>query len=82
MIAGFPTETEKDHTDTLSLMDYVKYDFGFMFTYSERPGTLLQKNLKIISEINKKNRTQEILIFTKSQSLSEQQYSMKAVVSN
>ena len=34
MIAGFPTETEEDHQDTLSLMEYVKYDFGFMFAYS------------------------------------------------
>ncbi len=39
MIVGFPTETEEDHQDTLSLMEYVKYDFGFMFAYSERPGT-------------------------------------------
>ena len=37
MIAGFPTETEEDHKDTLSLMEYVQYDFGFMFAYSERP---------------------------------------------
>lgn len=37
MITGFPTETEEDHQDTLSLMEYVKYDFGFMFAYSERP---------------------------------------------
>lgn len=40
MIAGFCGETEEDHQDTLSLMEYVKYDFGFMFAYSERPGTL------------------------------------------
>ncbi|GIR81703.1 MAG: hypothetical protein CM15mP83_4290 [Flavobacteriaceae bacterium] len=46
MISGFPNETEEDHQDTLSLMDYVKYDFGFMFMYSERPGTPLPKNLK------------------------------------
>ena len=39
MIAGFPDEKEKDHKETLSLMEYVKYDFGFMFSYSERPGT-------------------------------------------
>ena len=39
MIAGFPTETERDHQDTLSLMEEVKYDFGYMFAYSERPGT-------------------------------------------
>ena len=39
MIAGFPSENEQDHQDTLDLMDYVQYDFGFMFAYSERPGT-------------------------------------------
>ncbi|MBQ5815322.1 MAG: tRNA (N6-isopentenyl adenosine(37)-C2)-methylthiotransferase MiaB [Flavobacteriales bacterium] len=39
VIAGYPTETEEDHEDTLSLMRYVKYDFGYMFKYSERPGT-------------------------------------------
>ena len=39
IIAGFPTETEEDHQDTLSLLEYVRYDFGFMFSYSERPGT-------------------------------------------
>jgi tRNA-2-methylthio-N6-dimethylallyladenosine synthase len=40
MIAGFPTETEEDHQDTLSLMEYLNYYFGFIFAYSERPGTL------------------------------------------
>ncbi len=40
VIAGFPGETEEDHRQTLSLMDAVKFDFGFMFAYSERPGTL------------------------------------------
>ena len=37
MIVGFCGETEEDHKDTLDLMEYVKYDFGFMFAYSERP---------------------------------------------
>jgi tRNA-2-methylthio-N6-dimethylallyladenosine synthase len=46
MIAGFPTETEEDHQDTLSLMDYVKYDYGFMFAYSERPGTLAGRKME------------------------------------
>ena len=46
MISGFPTETEQDHKDTLELMDYVKYDFGFMFAYSERPGTLAARKIK------------------------------------
>jgi tRNA-2-methylthio-N6-dimethylallyladenosine synthase len=39
MIIGFCTETEEDHQETLSLMEYVKFDFGYMFSYSERPGT-------------------------------------------
>ncbi len=45
MIAGFSTETETDHQATLDLMDYVKYDFGFMFAYSVRPGTLGAKKM-------------------------------------
>ncbi|NPA43130.1 MAG: tRNA (N6-isopentenyl adenosine(37)-C2)-methylthiotransferase MiaB [Chlorobi bacterium] len=39
VIAGFPGETEEDHAQTLSLMDEVVFDFGYMFAYSERPGT-------------------------------------------
>ena len=62
MIAGFPTETEQDHQDTLSLMEYVKYDFGFMFAYSERPGTLAAKKIEDnIPESTKKRRLQEII---------------------
>ena len=34
---SFCSETEEEHKDTLSLMDYVKFDYGFMFKYSERP---------------------------------------------
>ena len=62
MISGFPNETEQDHQDTLSLMDYVKYDFGFMFMYSERPGTPAAKKLEDnIPENVKKIRLQEIV---------------------
>ena len=62
MISGFPTETEEDHQDTLSLMEYVKYDFGFMFAYSERPGTLAARKLKDdITLDTKKRRLQEII---------------------
>ena len=43
MIAGFCSETEQEHQDTISLMDYVRYDFSYMFYYSERPGTLAAK---------------------------------------
>jgi len=62
MITGFPTETEADHQDTLSLMEYVKYDYGFMFAYSERPGTLAERKMEddVPQEI-KKRRLAEII---------------------
>lgn len=43
IIAGFCTETESDHQDTLDIMSYSGYDMSYMFFYSERPGTLAQK---------------------------------------
>ncbi|MFN4233968.1 MAG: tRNA (N6-isopentenyl adenosine(37)-C2)-methylthiotransferase MiaB [Bacteroidia bacterium] len=43
IIAGFCSETEEQHQDTISLMKYVKYDFAYMFKYSERPKTLAQR---------------------------------------
>ncbi|CAM3681184.1 tRNA (N6-isopentenyl adenosine(37)-C2)-methylthiotransferase MiaB [Flavobacterium gelidilacus] len=62
LIAGFPTETEEDHKDTLSLMEYVQYDFGYMFSYSERPGTLAARKLEDdVPEEVKKRRLQEIV---------------------
>ena len=62
LIAGFPTETEQDHQDTLSLMDYVKYHFGYMFTYSERPGTLAERKMEDdVPEDVKKRRLAEIV---------------------
>lgn len=62
MITGFPTETEEDHQDTLSLMNYVKYDFGFMFAYSERPGTLAARKMADdVPEATKKRRLCEII---------------------
>lgn len=62
MITGFPNETEEDHADTLKLMDYVKYDFGFMFKYSERPGTLAAKKFKDnVPEEVKQRRLSEII---------------------
>jgi tRNA-2-methylthio-N6-dimethylallyladenosine synthase len=70
MISGFPTETEKDHQDTLSLMEYVKYDFGFMFAYSERPGTLAARKLEDdIPEDVKKRRLNEIIQLQQKHSL-------------
>ncbi|HVW14800.1 MAG TPA: tRNA (N6-isopentenyl adenosine(37)-C2)-methylthiotransferase MiaB [Mucilaginibacter sp.] len=43
VITGFCSETDEEHKETLSMMDYVKYDFAYMFMYSERPGTLAAK---------------------------------------
>jgi len=62
MIIGFPTETEQDHQDTLSLMEYVKYNFGYMFKYSERPGTMAARKLEDdVPEETKKRRLTEIV---------------------
>jgi len=62
MITGFPTETEEDHQDTLSLMEYVEYDFGYMFAYSERPGTLAARKMEDdVPEPVKMRRLQEVV---------------------
>ena len=62
MIAGFCAETEDEHQDTLSLMEYVKYDFGFMFAYSERPGTPAAKKMPDdVPQDVKKRRLNEII---------------------
>ena len=62
MIIGFCGESEQDHKDTLDLMEYVKYDFGFMFTYSERPGTLAGKKMADdVPQAVKKRRLQEVI---------------------
>ena len=62
VIAGFCTETEEDHQDTLSMMAYARYDMSYMFFYSERPGTLAQRRYSDdIPEETKKRRLQEIV---------------------
>src|SRR6187402_135668 len=43
VITGFCSETDEEHKETVSMMEYVKYDFAYMFMYSERPGTLAAK---------------------------------------
>ena len=70
MISGFPNESEKDHNDTLSLMEKVKYSFGYMFKYSERPGTLAAKKLEDnIDEETKSRRLSEIVELQQKHSL-------------
>ena len=70
MIAGFCTETEAEHQDTLSLMQYVQYDFAYMFTYSERPNTPAAKKLQDDISIDiKKRRLSEIMALQQKLSL-------------
>ena len=70
IIAGFCTETEAEHEETLSMMDYVEYDFAYNFTYSERPGTLAARKLEDdIPEDVKKRRLAEILAKQQAHSL-------------
>lgn len=62
VITGFCTETEEEHEDTLSMMQFVKYDFAYMFMYSERPGTLAAKRYKDdVPEDVKNRRFNEII---------------------
>ena len=62
IIAGFCTETEEDHQDTLRMMEYARYDMSYMFFYSERPGTLAARRYTDdIPETVKKRRLDEIV---------------------
>ncbi|HEX8278919.1 MAG TPA: MiaB/RimO family radical SAM methylthiotransferase, partial [Segetibacter sp.] len=62
IIAGFCTETEDDHRDTLSIMEYSKYDMSYMFFYSERPGTLAARRFADDVPLDiKKRRLDEIV---------------------
>ncbi|MBP6687681.1 MAG: MiaB/RimO family radical SAM methylthiotransferase, partial [Lacibacter sp.] len=62
IITGFCSETEEEHQDTLSMMEYSQYDYGYMYFYSERPGTLAAKRYKDdIPEDVKRRRLQEIV---------------------
>ncbi len=62
VIAGFCTETEEEHQDTLSIMEHSRYDMSYMFFYSERPGTLAARRYQDdVPEAIKKRRLQEIV---------------------
>jgi tRNA-2-methylthio-N6-dimethylallyladenosine synthase len=62
MITGFCTETEEDHQESMSLMEYCKYDLAYMYFYSERPGTLAARRFKDdVPLAIKKRRLQEMV---------------------
>ncbi len=69
-ISGFCTETEEDHKETLSLIQYCQYELAYMYYYSERPGTLAEKRFEddVALEI-KKRRLQEIVDLHRTYSL-------------
>jgi tRNA-2-methylthio-N6-dimethylallyladenosine synthase len=70
IITGFCSETEEDHNETLSLMDYCEYDLAYMFYYSERPGTLAERKYDDdVPELTKKRRLQEVIALHRVQSL-------------
>lgn len=62
IITGFCGETEEEHKETMSLLEYVKYDFGYMFAYSERPGTPAHKKMAddVPNEVKKRRLTEII----------------------
>ena len=68
IISGFCTETEEDHNDTLSLLEKVRFDMAYMFSYSERPGTLAARRYEDdVPEEVKKRRLTEIIDLQQSQ---------------
>ena len=74
IITGFCTESKEDHKETLALMEKVKYNFGYMFKYSERPNTLAQRKLKDdVSEKIKSERLTEIINLQQRHSLEKNQ---------
>lgn len=74
MITGFCTETEEDHRESYSLMEYCKYDLAYMYYYSERPGTLAEKRYEDdVPEEVKKRRLQEIIALHRIHSLESMQ---------
>lgn len=67
IIAGFCTETEEEHQDTLSMIEWAKYSMSYMFMYSERPGTLAHRKFEddIPDEIKKRRLSEIIELQTK-----------------
>lgn len=74
IITGFCTETEEDHQDTYTLMEYCKYDLAYMYYYSERPGTLAERRYEDdVPEDVKKRRLQEIIDLHRTHTLESMQ---------
>ena len=74
MITGFCTETEEDHQQSLSLMQYCHFDLAYMYFYSERPGTLAARRFEDdIPEEIKKRRLQEMIALHRIHSLESMQ---------
>ena len=70
IITGFCGETEENHADTLNLMREVKYEFAYMFFYSERPKTLAERKYEDdVPEEVKKRRLQEVIDIQNANSL-------------
>jgi len=70
VIAGFCSETDEEHKETVSLMEYVKFDYAYMFPYSERPATPAAKKYKDdVPEEVKLKRMQEILAMQRGHSM-------------
>lgn len=80
IIAGFCTETEEDHLETLDVMKHSRYEFSYMFIYSERPGTLAAKRYKDdVPEEVKKRRLEEIVSMQNKLSLESNQLDLGKV---
>jgi tRNA-2-methylthio-N6-dimethylallyladenosine synthase len=74
LISGFCTETEDDHQQSLSLMEYCKYDLAYMYFYSERPGTLAARRFEDdVPLATKKRRLQELVNLHRIHSLQSMQ---------
>lgn len=74
MIAGFCSETEDDHAESLSLMDYCHFDLAYLYFYSERPGTLAARRMEDdVPQETKKRRLSELVELYRKHSLESMQ---------
>jgi len=75
IICGFCSETEEEHLETLSAMDYCKYDMAYMFFYSERPGTLAERRYEddVPEEVKKRRLAEVVALHREHALLSNQQ---------